>query len=176
MPLVLIILILSSWEARAVDVVAEQGAHTVCEEFVAHKELRVFKDPTLFLPNLALIQADPKVGWYRLLQETPLLTSFLKGRVRLKRLGEPREFKNFGVIARFYELAEPRLRMREVGEGSLTRAARIVPVQLCGQDNLGFVLESDLRRASVDDETAGGGMPPSIYPNPVPELRDQAAR
>lgn len=151
----------------AAEVVGEKGGQASCKPFTAHRELRVFKDPTLFLPSLSLILADPKVGWYRLMQENPLRAS-LRGPVSLRILGEAREFKNFGVIARIYELAEPRLRLTEEKNAKLGKSEKIVPVQICGEGALGFVLESDLKRAAEQEEYIGEGLPPSVYPNPVP--------
>jgi hypothetical protein len=153
----------------AVELVPERGAEGACQEFVARHELKVFKDPTLFIPNLGLIQIDPKVGWYRLMQETPLLT-VLSGRVSLMRLGEAREFKNFGAIARLYELAEPRLRLVDPATSLQKTPVKIVPVQVCGSGALGFVLESDLKQAKENRE-ASVGLPPSVYPNPIPEWK-----
>ncbi len=163
--MVLFIGFLFSTSVFAAELVNERGAGSSCQEFTANRELKVFKDPTLFLPNLGLIMADPKVGWYRLMQENPLLM-VLTGRVKLTKLGEAREFKNFGAIARLYELAEPRLRLVDP-EASKQPLVKIVPVQVCGEGVLGFVLESDLRLAT---EALGSakGLPPSIYPNPVP--------
>ncbi len=165
-----ILLVLLAPFAYGVDVVTENGAAD-CETFVAHRELRVYKDPTLFLPNISQIMADPKVGWQRLMSERPLLNSF-RGSVSLARLGKAREFKNFGMIARLYELAEPRLRM--MGEdGKIRPSVKIVPVQICGQGTLGFVLEEDLRRAAIDEDVElGNVMPPSVYPNPVPDWKE----
>jgi hypothetical protein len=166
------VLLLSGSASYGVDVVTENGAAD-CETFVAHRELRVFKDPTLFLPNISQIMADPKEGWKRLMAERPLLNSF-KGPVNLARLGKAREFKNFGMIARLYELVEPRLRM--MGEDGKARpTVKIVPVQICGQGTLGFVLEEDLRLAALDEDVEQGSvMPPSVYPNPVPDWKQRS--
>jgi hypothetical protein len=163
--MVLFLFLLFSASLNAVELVSERGAGSSCQELTVKRELKVFKDPTLFLPNLGLIMADPKVGWYRLMQETPLLM-VLTGRVKLTKLGEAREFKNFGVIARLYELAEPRLRLVDP-EVSKQPLVKIVPVQICGEGVLGFVLESDLRLAT-EGLKAEKGLPPSIYPNPIP--------
>ena len=144
----------------AVDIVTENGA-AACKTFTAHRELRVFKDPTLFLPEISRILADPKSGWDRVRNESPLINTF-KGEVSLAQLGKPREFKNFGVIARLYESADSRLKLvdPETGERS---PVRIIPVQICGQDTLGFVLEEDLKRAPVDEEAEmNGTMAPSV--------------
>lgn len=166
--MVLFIGLLLSASLHAAEVVNERGAGESCQEFTIQRELKVFKDPTLFLPNLGLIMADPKVGWYRLMQENPLLM-VLTGRVKLTRLGETREFKNFGAIARLYELAEPRLRLVDP-EAPKQPLVKIVPVQVCGEGVLGFVLESDLQKATQGLATTKG-LPPSIYPNPIPDWR-----
>jgi hypothetical protein len=156
-----------------VDVVTENGAAD-CEVFVAHRELRIFKDPTLFLPNISQIMADPKEGWKRLMAERPLLNSF-KGSVSLARLGKAREFRNFGVIARLYELVEPRLRLVDEVTGRRLPSVKIVPVQICGQGTLGFVLEEDLRRAQIDEDVElGNVLPPSVYPNPIPDWKGRS--
>ncbi len=160
--------------AFGAEVVGETGGQARCQPFTAKSELRVFKDPTLFLPSLSLILADPKVGWYRLMQENPL-RAVLQGSTSLRILGEPREFKNFGVIARLYELAEPRLRLSDVKQVKPGTSEKIVPVQICGDGGLGFVLESDLKRAALDEEPHGEGLPPSVLPNPVPAWKGGAA-
>lgn len=164
----LTVAVLCASVSRGTEILSEH-AGTACETFVARRELRVFKDPTIFLPNVSLILADPKVGWRALMQESPLLNSY-KGEVKLARLGKPRDFKNFGVIARLYELVEPRLRLTDA-DGVRNPSVKIVPVQVCGQGALGFVLEQDLQRAAVEEEGEEVGMPPSVYPNPVPAWR-----
>ncbi len=156
------------------DVVTDSDVKAHCEELVVKRELRVFKDPSLFLPGLALIAEDPKAGWERLMEESPLLTR-LTGRVSLMRLGKAREFKNFGAIAKLYEAAEPRLRLRE--KGAAASSARVIPIQICGDGSLGFVLESDLKWAALDEKRASEDvMPPSTYPNPVPRWKEFKSR
>lgn len=155
--------------AYAAQIVTD-GSHAACEEFRFVKELKLFKDPTLFLSNLSVIYQDPATGWESLMHENPLLTT-LRGTVHLMKLGPELEFKNFGAIARIYELAEPKLRMSESRE----KHAKIVPVKVCGSnepygDTLGFVLVSDLKSAQIEDQE-GASMPPSTLPNPIPKLR-----
>jgi hypothetical protein len=172
MPLFLFLLLSLGSPIFAMEVVGENGGQAACTAFVAHRELKVFRDPKFFLPYLRWILADPKIGWEKLTKESPLRSTLL-GPVSLKILGEPREFKNFGVVARFYELAEPRLKIAE-GEWSQGASEKIVPVQICGDDGgLGFVLKSDLEKSRTQEEKAGEGMPPSILPNPVPVFREK---
>ncbi len=165
-------LLLSATSTFAVNLVGSGGQ---CETFQALRELRVFKDPTLFLPNVQEIQQDPKLGWEKLLKESPLHNSF-KGPVRLARVGPVTEFKNFGAIARLYELVEPRLRLVDLDTGARLKVTRIIPVQVCDQGTLGFVLEEDLLRATLKEEFEGEGMPPSVYPNPIPDYQQRVLR
>lgn len=150
--------------------IVTEGSNVACEEMRLSKELKIFKDPTLFLSTLSLIYQDPVAGWDMLMRENPLLTT-VKGVVQLMRLGPTREFRNFGAVAKLYEAAEPRLK---VASGALGKHAPIVPIMLCGDkdayiNSLGFVLEADLKSALSSSEN-GAGLPPSIYPNPVPKL------
>ena len=68
--------------------------------------------------------------------------------------------------------------MREAGEdGRKKISARIIPVQVCGEGTLGFVLESDLKQSALDDETLRGDvLPPSTYPNPIPRWKELKSR
>ncbi len=154
---------------------AEGQVKDHCESITAKRELRVFRDPELFRPNPAALIDDPK-AWDRLKEQSPLLTT-LKGSVEL-RMGEPRQFQNFAAIARLYEAADPRLRLREKTESSGT--ARFIPVQLCRDGRWGFVLESDLKQAALSEEKSDGEdddvMPPSTYPNPIPRWRELKSR
>lgn len=161
------------------------GAHVLsefenskCEEFQLSKPVVVFKDPSLFVGSLGEIWNDPHQGWKSLMSESPIVTT-LEGSVRLMRLGNASEFKNFGVISKLYELADSRF-----GAGSeyyqrpntkLGKSKRplIIPVKICDSaysDSLGFVLLSDFQKAQ-SVEVAPGAMPPSVYPNPIPELK-----
>lgn len=161
------------------------GAHVLsefenskCEEFQLSKPVIVFKDPSLFVGSLGEIWNDPHQGWKSLMSESPIVTT-LEGNVRLMRLGSPSEFKSFGVISKLYELADSRF-----GAGSeyyqrphttLGKHKRplIVPIKICDSaysDSLGFVVLSDFQKAQ-SVEVAPGAMPPSVYPNPIPELK-----
>jgi hypothetical protein len=161
----------------AAQLVTEPG-HSACEEYKLAKDLRVYKDPSLFIGSLGQMYNDPKQGWSSLMEESPVLTT-LQGTVHLMKLGIPSEFKNFGVISRIYELADssfkPRLTERGVSTSSSRERVRplVVPVKVCGStygDSLGFVLISDLEKAQ-QEERDPGVLPPSVYPNPVPTLR-----
>jgi hypothetical protein len=177
--------------AGAVQIVTDSST-VVCEEFQLYRELKVYKDPTLFLSNLNLIYTDPASGWESLMYENPLLTT-VKGTIRLMRLGPPREFKNFGAIAKIYELAEPRLKpvdkaaerserdkRDQESRGLAATQTLIVPIKMCGTDSyndtLGFVLTSDLRQAQTDEHEDLGGLPPSTPSNPIPVLHREAVR
>lgn len=144
--------------------------HVACEEVKLYKELKVYKDPSLFLPELSHIYADPEHGWEDLLRENPLLTA-VKGTIRIMRLGPEREFKNFGAIAKLYELSEPKLRKKLRGKN---KSQLIIPVKICGGDayvdSMGFVLAEELKSAQVEVYEPGV-LPPSTLGNPIPNLR-----
>lgn len=163
------------------------GDKTVCEEVQVKRELRIFKDPSLFLPILNQLYLDPVSGWKELMRENPLLTT-VQGTVYLMRLGPPTAFRNYGAIARLYESVDARLRMRPqrdaaapVLEGKsvgFRGPTPIVSVMLCGDNDaykntMGFVIASDLSFVQQEEE-GKRGMPPSVYPNPIPRLPDMA--
>jgi hypothetical protein len=158
--------------------VGSEFANSACEEFQLARELIIYKDPSLFIGSLGQMYNDPHQGWSELMSETPVLTS-LQGTVYLMKLGEPTEFKNFGVISKLYELVEPRLKSHSEDKKSKASQALkserpwVIPVKVCGAsygDSLGFVLVSDLKWAQ-HEERESGALPPSIYPNPVPNLK-----
>ena len=164
------------------EIVSEQGPTARCEELRIGRELRIYKDPSLFLGALSLIFKDPHLGWDNLMRENPLLTT-LRGTAQLLRLGPPREFKNFGFVAKLYENVEPRLRLEEVPSSELSKknkgkryaAAEIVPVMLCGdsdayRNTMGFLLVSDMKAAQAEAGAGGGSMPPSV--NSIPEWKE----
>ena len=174
-------LILPNLAAAAVPVPTSSDSaklvpRAVCEELRLNRELTIYKDPTLFLADIALIAMDPVAGWRKLASADPRLTT-LDGTVQLQQLGEAREFKNFGVVSALYERAEPRFRTKRGGEGTKGGAKTGVPivsVMLCGandayRNTLGFVVLSDLEQAR-EDRNEGNELPPSIYPNPIPKL------
>ena len=156
----------------AIDVVTD-GPKTACRVVELYKDLKVFKDPSLFLSAVSTLYSDPVRGWKELRQESPLLT-IVKGQIELMEIGPTRNFRGFISIAalmQVYEHAEPKLKT-----GATDASARIVPIRLCGglndpyADTLGFVLESDLEDAQKQS-TRTGSLPPSVFPNPVPRLR-----
>ncbi len=175
----------------AIEVIAEAGHSPSCEEFRISRELRIYKDPSLFMGSLSLIYQDPVVGWEKLMGENPLLTT-LRGTAQLLRLGPPTEFKNFGFIAKLYESVEPKLRLQEIIPRAIEMkhgpsvkikperakkysAAQIVPVMLCGdsdayRNTMGFVLQSDLT-ASQLDANGGNILPPSVHS--IPEWKSR---
>lgn len=156
--------------AFSAEIVTE-NQKLVCQEFRLNQEVRVYKDPSLFLPQLSQIYADPATGWDELMKESPIVTT-VKGAVQLMKLGPAREFKNFGEIAKLYELVDPRF--REVKKSPSDKSPMILPVKICSSDayndTMGFVLSADLEKSqSYAGEHAG--LPPSAHPNPVPKLR-----
>jgi len=170
------VLTLSFLKAQGAQVISE-FSHSSCEEFRLVRELTIYKDPSLFIGNLGQMYNDPHQGWTELMNETPVLTT-LQGTVHLMKLGEPVEFKNFGIISKLYELVEPRLKPNKESKKSKSAHAFgkeitwIIPIKICGSaygDSLGFVLISDLKWAQ-HEEREPGTLPPSIYPNPVPDL------
>lgn len=181
-----IAVLLSFWlgtAAFAVEVVTERGA--TCEEYRLNRDLPVYKDPTLFLSALKEAGGDREAAWNTLMSESPLITT-VKGKVSFMRLGPDQSFKNFGVISRLYELYDPRLKVKVQTEKSATGAKAqtkettplIVPVMFCGSgdaysDTLGFVLLKDLQEAQKARAEAKAGLPPSTFPNPIPEWKNK---
>jgi len=153
--------------------VLSEFENSKCEEFKLFRDLKVYKDPSLFIGNLGEMYNDPKQGWDGLMKETPILTT-LQGTVYLMKLGGASEFRNFGIISKLYELADSRFVAKKSGNKSKTPIRPLViPVKLCGfgyEDSLGFVLFTDFEKA-LFPEREEGALPPSIYPNPVPSLR-----
>lgn len=161
------------------QVISEQS-HVSCEEFSLKRELKVYKDPSLFLPNLSQLYTNPKLGWEELLKESPLLTT-VKGSFHMMRLGPVREFSNFGGIERLYELSDPSFRPR-LKEGKnhewKVKKPLMIPIKVCGMndaysDSLGFVLQSDLAQAQIAEDSENAAMPPSTVGNPIPKLKKQ---
>ncbi len=175
-----------------IEIVTEQGHSASCEEYQLYHDLRVYKDPSLFLGNMSMILKNPRLGWENLMRENPLMTT-LQGSAQIIRLGPPREFKNFGLIARLYETVEPRLKLQEIEsvesvpsrDGRRSKqelkkkkaGALIVPVMICGDSDayrnaLGFVLESDFK-AAQQDKLGVTSLPPSV--RSIPEWRTSDA-
>src|SRR4051812_16967215 len=86
----------------AIEVITERESSPSCEEFRITSDIRIYKDPSLFLDSLSLILRDPIVGWEKMMRENPLLTT-LRGSAHFMRLGPARDFKNFGLVAKLYE-------------------------------------------------------------------------
>jgi hypothetical protein len=166
------VFLLAALSAQAIEVVNEGNGK--CEEFSLNYDLPVYKDPTIFLSALKDRARERDMGLDSMATESPLLTT-VTGKVSFMRLGPEQPFKNFGDIARLYELSDPRIRLR-TKPGSTERAPLIVPVMFCGatagaySDTLGFILLNDLREAQKL-RSAKGSLPPSGYPNPIPEYK-----
>ena len=146
--------------APAIQVVSE-STHTSCTPFEFQRELRIYKDPSFFVPDLGLMY------------DSPILTT-VKGSTHLMILGSSREFKNFGEVSKLYEIVDPQFRSENKEKKSATGAV-IIPIKICGQsepysDSLGFVLESDLKTAQTEDLGEGGKLPPSTAGRPIPKL------
>ncbi len=160
--------------------VLTEYTHVSCEEFALKRELPIYKDPSLFLPFVDLLEKDPKAGWEALSKESPLLTT-VKGSQHFMRLGPARDFSNFGDIAKIYEVNDRRFIPRWVhfkNEPAKLKNSRIVPVKICGMgaaytDTLGFILESDLETALKAEAAENAAMPPSTVGNPIPKLKRQ---
>ncbi len=176
-PFFLVLFFLPS-EAWPLDLTFD-GERGSCQEFHLTKKMTVYKDPSLFVGRLGQLIEDPQRGWEDLMSDNPILTT-LEGTVLLMKLGSPVEFKNFGLISKFYELVEPRLKLdngKKTSSHSTQKPSKgplVVPVRLCSSaysDSLGFVLVSDFEKALKDD-VPPGVLPPSIYPNPIPKLRN----
>jgi len=176
-----------------IEIVTENGHNPSCEEFRFNRDLRVYKDPSLFLGALSLFERDPRMGWENLMRENPLMTT-LRGSAQIILLGPAREFKNFGLVAKLYETVEPRLKLQEIpstevipsasGRGKNVvqkikkTGALILPVMICGdsdayRNSLGFVLESDFKSAQLD-VNGTASLPPSV--RSIPEWRTSDSR
>lgn len=171
--IIALVFLLFSLVSHAAHIVSEIP-HVSCQEVKLYKELKIYKDPSLFLGNLSEIYADPSVGWEKLMKENPLLTT-IKGTVNLMKLGPERDFKNFGAIARIYEVADPQFRHvgKEEAKGAVPKDPKIVPVKICADayaETMGFVLVSDLKNAQME-EFDPSVLPPSTVGNPIPKLR-----
>jgi hypothetical protein len=165
-------LVLSTSELRAIQIVTEDPK-LVCEEFQITKELKVYRDPALFISKMKLLAVDPSLGWREIRSEKPVLTS-LKGTVHLVRLAPPQPFKNFKAYAELYEMADPGFSPRPLtNEGRPDRSPLIVPVKLCGNegylDALGFMLKAEFDSAQLDDGEINQ-LPPSTPRNGIPKF------
>lgn len=170
-------LVLMGLVAHGANVLSE-FENSQCEEFQLTKQLTVYKDPSLFVGSLGEILNDPHQGWKRLMAESPILTN-LEGTVHLMKLGNASEFKNFGVISKLYELADSRfVAHKQYFQFNGKRASQrkrplVIPIKICDSaysDSLGFVLLSDFQEAQRV-EIVPGTMPPSTYPNPIPQYK-----
>lgn len=152
--------------------VVTDGAKPIRKEVQLRQDLPVYRDPSLFLPNLDLIDSDPLQGWDTLLDEPPLLTT-LTGAVCLELLAKPAPFKNFHHLVKLYGIESTSKASVET-ESPLEpekRSPLMIPVKLCDDtysDTLGFVFESDLVRAET--QSSDGSLPPSTLANPIPIL------
>ncbi|MCB0404305.1 MAG: hypothetical protein KDD51_05930 [Bdellovibrionales bacterium] len=160
------ILLMGLWpSARATEVATPFKVRRL--EINARQELNVYKDPSMFLPDLGEIHADPLTGWETLMENTPLLTT-VQGPVCFLQLAAATPFKNFGLVSYLYQLADSRLKSPVTAAAFGESTPMIVPVQLCGEsaysDSLGFVLEEDLK--AVQQARAQSGLPPSVDGTP----------
>ncbi len=139
----------------------------ICSEVDLKKELRVFKDPTLFVGILSQIYAEPREGIESLKEESPL-RMVVKGKVKV-RFEELQMMHNYGPISKLYEFVEPRLKKSRLPNGKDREPIRAVT--FCGEDadsySVGFVLEKDLQAALKDDLDLNQ-MPPSTPGNEIP--------
>lgn len=167
-------LVVFSINALAVDNISSFEL-SGCEEFILHKELRVYKDPSLFIEIIGRMYNEPHLDWQNLANENPVLTT-LEGVVYFMKLGAPSEFKSFGAISKLYQLAEPKLKSGQHDGKGLNQQkngawkAMVVPIRICGSSytgSYGFVLLSDFQE-SLKDDVSSAGLPPSVHPNPVP--------
>jgi len=172
-----LVCIFYSLESSGAQVVSELE-HVACEEFRLSRELIIYKDPSLFIGNLGQMYNNPSQGWASLMNESPILTT-VQGTIHLMKLGLPTEFKNFGVISKLYELVDPRFKLKIISpQNKIAKPLErfrplVVPVKVCGQsyaDSLGFIIVSALDWAQEED-LQPGTLPPSIYPNPIPNLK-----
>jgi hypothetical protein len=158
--------------AAAVTIVSERP-EVICEEFRAAKELRIFKDPAVFLSALNSVTLDPKTAWEAMGEERPLLTT-VRGTFHMTQLGPPRRFPNFGAISKAYEISQLGY-PDSPAKFSVENDTEIIPIKMCGpsdayNDSLGFVVLSELVWAQID-ENDEGQLPPSTLGNPIPKLK-----
>ena len=158
----------------AVEVIADQSAS--CRVFNFPQELKIYKDPSLFMSLLDEVGTS-RSSWEILMHESVLLTS-VSGRVALELLGPPRDFNSFPLIAKLYEVVDPRLAVRpRYLKQHESRQVKIIPIKFCGdqeayENTLGFVVAEDLLEAQrvSSNSVKKRGLPPSTYPNPIPVL------
>jgi len=173
---------LSASVASAAVVVSEELGR--CEESSLNSDLPVYKDPTLFLSTLKVDLGRREANLNSMLSESPLLTT-VRGRVSFMRLGPDQPFKNFSSIAKLYELTDPHLKLRtEQAQGTKGKDGQknsplIMPILFCNPhdayaDTMGFILVDDLKEALRARNVKKGSLPPSGYPNPVPEWKKPA--
>lgn len=143
----------------------------VCEEYPLTAELPVYRDPELFLSTMKEDYGDREANWKKRLKESPILTT-VRGRVSFQRIGPDQPYKEFSYVSKLYGLHDPR------PKGPVLGPPLMFPVLFCGAsdayaDTPGFILVDDLKRATRPSREAKGGLPPSTYPNPIPEWKKQ---
>ncbi len=175
-----LLLAMSASPAFATNVVSEETG--TCDEIPLSSDLPVYKDPTLFLSSLKRDHGPRESKLDAMLSESPLLTT-VRGRVSFMRLGPDQPFKNFSSIAKLYELTDPHLKVRtEEAKGKANKkdnSPLIMPIMFCNPsdayaDTMGFVLVDDLKEAMRARNVKQGGLPPSTYPNPIPNWKPPA--
>jgi hypothetical protein len=124
----------------------------------------------LFLGELAEIYADPKVGYEKLSQSTPIV-AVLEGRVELAVYFEPALLS--GPIGHWYESHLRRAGAELAPNPKFTRPLAVYSVRPCGgmrnSDLLGAISVEQFEQARRASKVAG--LPSSVAPNPIPQYK-----
>lgn len=146
-------------KADALTAVLRPGGEGVCKPFALQQELRVYKDASLFEESIQEVLEDMESPRRH---DNTLLTT-LRGQVSLQILGKPHPIAS--GLAGMYGLKP------EFDEKGEIQLPKIVPVQVCSTGAFGFVVEKELQKALQEDTSKRVGLPPSTYPNPVPDFK-----
>lgn len=147
--------------AFAVDIVNDDP-NARCEYVELFEEVRVYRDPSLFLADL---QEELTLRKHRPRRIDDIVRTSLNGKVAIIKIGKPYPFKNFSALSRLYEKADPRLKSRAGAKPSLVQ-----DIQVCseGAENsaVGFVVKEDFEQAKIYRHKEAT-LPPSVNEIPV---------
>ncbi|MBY0372190.1 hypothetical protein K2X33_16025 [bacterium] len=136
------------------------GGREYCETFQIHQPLKVFRDRSFLEDEVRkMVQEDEDTG-----PKNRAVLTTLRGEATLQILGYPKPFRGFDAIAGMFGLGPDYV-------GSVGRAPKVIPIRECRTGAYGFVVEKDLIQSRQERRLAGQGMPPSTYPNPIPEWK-----
>ena len=162
--------------AFATDLVVDND-ESDCQHFELNQDLYVFTDPKVSLKDFGSSSMD-RTTREKLFKDSNLILTVFKGPVDLLIAGEPRPFRGFDTVARYFDLlpadrpTADRDFLSALSYASGQGAALLIPIKICKplayNDFVGFVLKSNLdkaRMASVDSQR----LPPSTRGNPIPK-------